>query len=390
MKIVVVASLAWSLVNFRGRLLSAMIDAGHDVTACAPDEDRDVADRLSTLGVRYRVMPMARAGLNPLDDARTLAWLVRTFRQERPGLVLAYTQKPIIYGGIAARIAGVPRYYAMNSGLGHVFSDGSPRWLRVLVRSLYSTALARAAGVFVFNGDDFDEMRRQRMIRPDTPCIRVPGSGVDIAHYAGAPVPPGPPRFLMIARLLRSKGVHDYVEAARRIRRSCPGAQFALLGPLDPNPSGIDAAQVAAWRAEGAITYLGEVRDVRPVLAAASVFVLPSWYREGLPRTILEALATGRAVITTDTPGCREPIEPGVNGLLVPPRDVEALEAAMIRFVDDPGLAERMGGQSRRIAVERYAVDKVNALLLSTMGLSKSSPACMPLPAAPALAGASA
>ena len=159
-----------------------------------------------------------------------------------------------------------------------------------------------------------------------------------------------------------------------RLRGRYPEAWFALLGPPDPSPAGVDAAQVEQWRREGAIRYLGEARDVRPYLAAASVFVLPSWYREGLPRTILEAMATGRAVVTTDMPGCREPIDPGVNGYIVPPRDAEALAMAMERFLLRPELVARMGGRARETAVERFSVERVNDILLSTMRLRADVP----------------
>ncbi len=389
MKIVVVASLAFSLINFRKRLLADMVACGHEVLACAPEDDREVALELEAMGVAYRVMPMARVGLNPFADLRTLWWLVRLFMAERPGLVLAYTQKPIVYAGIASRIARVPRYFAMVSGLGLAFGEDGGRWLRTIVALLYRVALKRAEGIFVFNADDRGEMLRHRMIREDAPVVRVPGSGVDLNHYAFVAVPEGPVRFLMIARLLHSKGLSEYVEAARRLRGEYPEARFALLGPLDPSPAGVDAAEVEAWRREGAINYLGEARDVRPYLAAASVFVLPSWYREGLPRTILEAMATGRAVITTDMPGCREPIEAGVNGYIVPPRDADALAAAMRRFLDRPELAAEMGLHARETATDRFSVERVNDILLSTMRLHAVTPSHpMERPVASALAGA--
>jgi len=372
MKIMVIASLAYSLVNFRGRLLAEMVANGHQVLACAPDADEAVIARLVAMGVEYRIVPMARIGLNPFHDLRTATWLWRRFSEEQPDVVLAYTQKPIIYAGLALRMVRKPRFFAMVSGLGHAFGEDAKPWLRSLVAALYRPALARASAVFVFNADDRGEMLQHRMIRANARVVRVPGTGVDLAHFAAAPVPEGSVRFLMIARLLKSKGIFEYVEAARRIRRDRPDVSFALLGPLDPNPAGVDAAQVATWQQEGVIDYLGETRDVRPYLADASVFVLPSWYREGLPRTILEAMATGRAVITTDMPGCREPIEPGVNGFVVEPHDVDDLAKAMRRFVDDPGLAATMGARARETAVNRFSVERVNEILLSTMALGSS------------------
>ena len=369
MKVVVVASLAFSLVNFRRRLLEDMIACGHEVIACAPDDDCEVVRELAMMGVPYRKMPMARSGLNPLADLRTLAWIVRLLDRERPDLVLAYTQKPIVYAGIASRIVRGSRFFAMVSGLGHAFGEGGGRWLRLVVAVLYRQALARAEGVFVFNADDRDEMLGHRMISPTAPVTRVPGSGVDLIHYKAEPVPAGPLRFLMVARLLRSKGLFEYVEAARSIRRRHPDVRFELLGPLDPSPAGIGRSQLEAWQREGVIDYLGEARDVRPYLVAASVFVLPSWYREGLPRTILEAMSTGRAVVTTDMPGCREPIEQARNGYVVAPRDPNALEEALMRFVDDPALAPAMGMRARETAEASFSVELVNDILLSTMHL---------------------
>jgi glycosyltransferase involved in cell wall biosynthesis len=235
--------------------------------------------------------------------------------------------------------------------------------------------LKRVEAVFVFNADDREEMLRHGMLTASDSVVRVPGTGVDLAHFPAVPVPAGPLRFLMVARLLSSKGLHEFVGAARRVRSQHPDVRFQLLGPLDPSPGGIGPALVDVWHHEGVIEYLGEVRDVRPYLADCSVFVLPSWYREGLPRTILEAMATGRAIITTDMPGCREPVDGHVNGFLVPPRDVVALQAAMLAFVDDPELAVAFGTRSREIAAARFSVELVNDILLSTMALRPSAPA---------------
>lgn len=388
MKIVIVASLAFSLVNFRRRLIADMVACGHEVLACAPDEDDDVVGQLAAMGVSYRTMPMQRVGLNPIADLRTLWWIIGLLDREQPDLVLAYTQKPIVYSGIACRIARRGRFFAMVSGLGHVFGEDGSRWLRLLVARLYRSALARAEAIFVFNADDRPEMLRHRMISPMARVVQVPGSGVDLTYYRPTPIPPGPLRFLMIARLLRSKGLFEFVEAARWIRARHPDVRFELLGPLDPSPAGIGEEQLHVWKREGVVDYLGEARDVRPYLAAASVFVLPSWYREGLPRTILEAMATGRAVVTTDMPGCREPISEGVNGYLVAPRDASALEAAMLRFVDNPRLVSEMGARGREIAEAHFSVEHVTDILLSTMHLRDAANEHQPRPAGTRLAGA--
>ena len=374
MKIIVVASLAYSLVNFRGRLLSSMIDHGYEVVACAPDRDPEIEARLKAMGVTYRAIPMARTGLNPVGDLLTLFGLVKCFWREQPDIVLAYTQKPIIYSGIACRMFARIRFYAMVSGLGHVYSENGSSilsYVRALVSALYRVALKTAKAVFVFNGDDRGEMIRHAILHEGTRVIQVPGSGVDLSHYAHRPIPHGPPIFLMVARLLQNKGLVEYVEAAKRVRIIRPDLQFHLLGPLDENPSAVSRETIEQWHSAGAINYLGETRDVRPYLAAASFFVLPSWYREGLPRTILEAMAVGRGVITTDMPGCREPIVEGVNGYIVEPRNIQALVDAMLRVIADPTTAARLGEAARKTVESRFSVEQVNAQLLGAMGMDR-------------------
>jgi len=370
MKIIVVASLTKSLINFRRSLLEELAASGADVVACAPEDDTATVAKLMSMGVAFRRIPMARASTNPFKDVETLCALVSVFWRERPDIVLAYTQKPIIYGGLAARIARVPRYFAMQSGLGFTFSEENTNGLlRRLVAILYRAGVKRAEAVFVFNGDDEAEMRRHAIIA-DQRIVQVPGSGVDIADYPHAPLPAGAPAFLVVARLMRDKGHYEFVEAARRLKVKWPEAQFRILGPFDANPASIDAGDLAEWQKEGVVDYLGETGNVRPFLAASSVFVLPSYHREGLPRSILEAMSTGRAIITTDMPGCRETVEDGANGFLVPPKDAKALSAAMERFLEKPELVQSMGAASRARAVEKFDVRIVNEILMRTMGLT--------------------
>lgn len=378
MKILILSSFAFSLVNFRGRLIEAMVREGHDIIACAPDDDPAVEGQLAALGAAYRRTPMARTGSNPFSDLLLMLRYARIILREKPDVVLAYTQKPIIYGGMAARIFRGVRFYALMSGLGYVFSPAAEHrhLLRAIVARLYRLGVAKARAIFVFNGDDRAELIAQRIVRPSAPVVEVPGSGVDLQHFAPVPLPEGPPGFLMISRLMRDKGVFEYAEAARRLKAHYPNARFRLLGRLDrDNPTGLSEAGLDQWIRDGIIDYVPETRDVRPYLAASTVFVLPSYYREGLPRTLLEALATGRPLITTDLPGCREPVIPGVNGFLVPPRDVAALQEAMERFLLDPALAPAMGARSRALAEERFDVDKVNRQILRVMDMGSQSPA---------------
>ncbi|MBK5965874.1 hypothetical protein CCR95_17770 [Thiocystis minor] len=370
MRIIVIGGLARSLLNFRGPLLKTLVEHGHDVIACAPDAPPDVRTGLTELGVRYRHIPLARAGLNPWGDLQTLRALRRLFREERPDCVLAYTAKPVIYACLAARGSGYPPVHAMITGLGYGFGGLSrrQRLIGAIVQGLYWMALRRAAGVLFQNPDDRDLFVASGLVPPTLPVTLINGSGVDLAAYPPCPLP-DEPVFLLIARLLVDKGLREYQRAARRLKARYPQARFLLAGELDPNPMSIGAAELAAWQADGTIEYLGELDDVRPAFAAARVYVLPSFYREGTPRTILEAMAMGRPIVTTDAPGCRETVIDGVNGFLVPVRDDAALETALERFILDPSLAERMGRESLMIAREKYDVHKVNAVIMAAMGL---------------------
>uniref|UniRef100_UPI0035CB6EF5 glycosyltransferase family 4 protein n=1 Tax=uncultured Sphingomonas sp. TaxID=158754 RepID=UPI0035CB6EF5 len=383
MKVVILSSLSWSLLNFRGPLIAKMVANGHEVIACAPDFEPDVVAALRQMGAHFRRTPMARAGTNPLRDLSTLLMYMRLLLRERPDLVVAYTQKPIIYGGIAARWTTRARLFPIMSGLGYVFSVASHHrhLLRLVVSRLYRLAIAKAECVFVFNGDDRREMLESNILDARQRVLQVPGSGVDTNHFREQPLPEGPATFLMIGRLMRDKGVGEYVAAAQIVRQTVPDARFLLLTrPETENPTGYTAAELEAWRAAGTIEFIPETRDVRPHLARAHVFVLPSYYREGLPRTILEALATGRPVITTDMPGCREPIRPGVNGSLVPPQDAPALARAMLAMVADRAALAAMSRAARHTAVSGYDVAHVNALLLDVMALG---PVPSPTPARP-------
>jgi glycosyltransferase involved in cell wall biosynthesis len=372
LRVLVLSSLSHSLLNFRGRLLSAMVSEGHDVVACAPDRDEDVVRRLASMGVRFAQTPMARAGNSVIDDLRTLGHIIALILSERPSVILAYTQKPIIFGGIAARLLGGCNFYALVSGLGYVFSPAADhrRVLRRLVCQLYRAALKRAAGIFVFNASDRADMLELGIISPEHRVVQVPGSGVDLSYFSSSPLPSGSPTFLMIARLMRDKGVAEYIEAAREVRLTNPDTLFLLLGRCeDENPTGIKPKQLAQMLKGSPVERFDETDDIRPYLAACTAFVLPSYYREGLPRTILEAMATGRGVVTTNLPGCRDAVRDGINGLLVPPRDARELARAMRTLANDRTVAELMGARGRAIAEQEYDVRRVNALLLSEMGL---------------------
>lgn len=361
---------AHSLVNFRGSLMQAMTDLGHEVVACASDSPGEIISRLSELGVEYHEIPLQRTGVNLLFDLRTIASLRSLLRVQRPDCALFYTIKPVIYGSLASRWAGVPRVFSMITGLGYAFGQDTlrQRMLSKAVCHLYRRALRTNEAVFFQNPDDMALFVERRLIDDPGKAVLINGSGVDLAHYQKTPPATSGPVFLLIARLLKDKGIYEYVEAARIIKQKYPDSAFWLVGPFDSNPSAIDQSTVEQWQAEGIIEYLGRTLDVRPYIAQSSVYVLPS-YREGTPRSVLEAMAMGRPIITTDAPGCRETVVGGRNGYLVPVKDAKRLAEAMEKFVLFPHLIAEMGEESWRIAAEKYDVHKVNAVVLSIMGL---------------------
>ena len=372
-KVAVIASLDISLTNFRLELLKRMVANGHQVLACAPEIGAETAETLAGIGVGLREIPMARTGINPLEDLGTLRALTSVLRDFGPDVMLPYTMKPIIYGNMAARRAGVKRRYALFTGLGYTFSEENPTGKRAAVRSiathLYRHALQGLDLAFVYNPAEEADLRRFRLVPPSVPVLRVPGSGVDLSRYESSPPPGGAVKFLMIARLLKSKGIGIYVEAARLLKRRGIAAEVQLLGPLDPNPDSYTQAEVNAWQEESILSYLGATRDVRPFIRDCSVIVLPAIHREGIPRTVLEGMSMGRAVITTDVPGCAHSIVDGEDGFIVPAGDATALADAMERFVNDPALAASMGRSGRHRAETVFDVHQVNRILLQNMGL---------------------
>lgn len=373
MKTLILASFAASLRNFRGPLISALLAAGHEVHAVAPGllHDSDTLNWLMERGVICHDVPLSRAGLNPLADLRAMLALRGLMRRLKPDVFIGYTAKPVIWGLIAARLARVPQRVALITGLGYAFTDsagGLRGLMRLVLSGLYRTALRRATLIFFQNPDDRADFQRMGLIPPQVPVRLVAGSGIDLDHFPIQPLPPGPVRFLLIARLLADKGIREYVAAARLVREDWPGAEFHLIGGTDPNPAGIAEAEVTAWHKDGDVIWHGHLSDVRPLLAQAHVYVLPS-YREGTPRTVLEAMATGRAIITTDAPGCRQTVAEGETGFLVPVRDARALAAAMTRFLQEPALIARFGAAGRQRAEAVFDVDRVNAQMLQAMGL---------------------
>ncbi|MWJ28496.1 glycosyltransferase [Halomonas sp. ZH2S] len=367
-----IASFPDSLIKFRGPLLQALLAKGLDVHVAAPDLAgvQDIREELEALGITLHEIGLKRTGTNPVADMGTMAELWRLMRRIRPDYVLGYTIKPVIYGSLAAWLAGVPNRFSLVTGLGYAFTgeaSGKRGLLRKLIQRLYRFGLSKSRKVFFQNPDDQALFRELGLLPASVPSCVVNGSGVDVADYSLAPLPEKP-SFLLIARLLGDKGVREYAKAASKVRAQHPQASFKLVGWIDDNPDAIAQHELDEWVSSGALEFLGKLADVRPAIADCNVYVLPS-YREGTPRTVLEAMAMGRPVITTDAPGCRETVTDGDNGFLVPVKAVDELAAAMVRFIETPELVDKMGQRSRQVAEQKYDVHRVNEFMLGEMGI---------------------
>lgn len=368
MKIAVISNHAPALENFRGPLLAEMVKRGHKVLAFAPNHDEQTRAAMQALGVQPVDYPLARTGLNPFKDMNTIIQLSWLLKMHRPDICFASAIKPIVYGMIAAWLAGAPRRYAMVEGLGFAFTSNDQGGGRPLVRwiatRLYQGALSLAHGVVFLNPDDRDEFVAEGLVS-ERRAVVLGGIGLDLEAWSYSPHRPGQLSFLMVARILKDKGVEDYVAAARLLKAQAPSVRFILLGDTDDNPAAIPLSEVRSWVEAGWIEWPGHA-PVRPWFEQASVFVLPS-YREGVPRSTQEAMALGLPIVTTDVPGCRETVCEGVNGFMVPPREPAALAAAMRYFIDHPEYVVPMGRSSRKMAEEKFDVHVQNGKLLAYM-----------------------
>lgn len=371
-RVLLVVPFAPAVRLFRLPLLRLLRERGIDPLVFAPDWAQELEEEVKrSTGAMAEGYPLNRAGLSPLADLATLVALGLAFRRLRPRMVITFQPKPNVYGIMAAALVGVPQRFAVVEGLGFAFTPGEEnlkkKVARAALRFLYRLSFSLVHKVFFLNPDDLNEFVSQGLVRREK-AVLLGGIGVPLEEWPPAPPHLEPVTFTLIARLLREKGVREFAEAARRIKGNYPEVRFLLIGPLDTNPGAIRESEVRSWVEEGLLEWVPWTEDVRPYLRQTSVYVLPS-YREGVPRSTQEAMAMARPVITTDAPGCRETVVPGVNGFLVPPRDAQALAEAMERFICEPDLIVRMGQESRRLAEERFDARKVNERFLKELGI---------------------
>ena len=367
-KFILVASHPDSLLNFRGPLIRALLSKDLEVHVAAPDLNADSLIRrsLESYGVNVHKIHMKRTGMNPISDLRTIFQLWILMKKIKPNYFLGYTHKPVIYGNLAAWMAGVNKQFALITGLGYTFQS-QILWLNHLLQFLYRISMRRVEKVFFQNPDDETLFQNLGIIKTsDQKSVVVNGSGVDLKKFNIASFP-RKIQFLLIARLLGDKGVREYFKAAKAVRKNHPDIKFGLVGWIDNHPDAISKKELDESIDAGDIFFYGRMDDVKPAISESSVYVLPS-YREGTPRTVLEAMAMGRPIITTDAPGCKETVKDGINGYIVKVKSSQALVEAMLCFIEQPELIESMGNSSRKIAEEKYDVDKVNKHMMIEMG----------------------
>lgn len=358
MKFALYANTDWYLYNFRLSTALALKAQGHEVILLSPPGD--FGARFATHGLRWIPLSMDRASLNPLRETRTLAELVRVLRAEKPDLLHSFTVKCAVYGAIAARLAGVPAIVNAVAGLGYVFTSDAPlaRMLRPLVKQAMRLTLGGGhARVILQNPDDARIMIEQRLVPAEKVRV-IRSSGVNTSRFLPRRVDAEPERIrvLLAARLLWEKGVGEYVEAARLLRSQGRQVEFLLAGTPDPgNPRSVRQAEVEAWSREGVVRWLGHVDDMPALMGSVDVMVLPSYYREGVPKSLVEAAACGLALITTDLPGCHEVVrQHGVDGLHVEPRNARQLAERIAQLDDDRALLRRLGQHVRQRALTEF------------------------------------
>ena len=376
LKIVIIGTVASSILGFRANLIKALLEQEHSVYAFVSEYSQDELNDIAALGAIPITYELNRGGINPLADAKVTYVLSNKIKAINPDLVFSYFSKPVIFGTLAAKLAKVPRVIGMLEGLGYAFTE-QPEGLSKkaqLIKSiqvlLYKIALPQLDKIIFLNPDDPKDLLEAYHIKVKKLDV-LGGIGLDLDEYNYQPIETidSPINFLFIGRMLKEKGIHDFISAAKIVKQIYPEIQFTVLGAIDSsNPGALQQSELDRLVSLNIINYPGQVDDVQKWITDSHVFVLPS-YREGVPRSTQEAMAIGRAVITTDVPGCRETVVDGVNGFLVKKWNPQALAEKMIYFIENPEEIKKMGYESYKIAQDKFDADKVNKRLIDMLGL---------------------
>jgi len=365
MKIMIISPKNKTVFNFRGDLIKEIIWAGHEVYITGPN--REFIEDIEKLGATFIEIPFVKDQVGILADLKYCNKLRKVMKEIKPDKIFSYTIKPVIYGSIAGRMAGVKEIYPMMTGLGRVYGTDSlkSKILRMITGCLYKVAFLGCKKVIFQNWDDLELFVKLKYL-PRKKCEKVDGSGVNMERFAFSELPQTP-TFLMISRIIKEKGVFEFARAAQIVKAKHSEARFILLGGYDNSIGAIKPEELLEYTQSGAIEIPGEVKDVSPILREAFAFVLPTYYREGIPRTILEAMASGKPVLTTDWVGTKEAVENGVNGFLVPIQSAEALADKMLYMIENKEETEKMAQASFEICKQKFDVKIINEKMLKIM-----------------------
>lgn len=357
MKFILISPKNRTAYNFRGDLIKRIISNGYEVIVTGPNSDN--CEKITGLGARFIEIPMNKNGVNPKNDLKYQSALYELFIKEKPDVVLGYTSKPVIYGSIAAKKAGVPHIAAMVTGLGYAFTakTAKAKMIKIIMSILYKKAFKSADTVIFQNTDDKDKFVSEGLVS-EQKCRIVNGSGVNTERFALTDYPEKI-TFFMLSRVMYSKGIREYLEACKIVKEKYPDTRFMLLGACENIQDSLTEEDLKPYTESGIIEYFGETDNVYDYYKQCSVYVLPS-YSEGTPRTVLEAMSMGRAIITTDAPGCRGTVTDGETGFLVPIKNGNAVADKMITFIENPELIKTMGGKSAEYCRKKYDVNIVN------------------------------
>ncbi|MFC4710142.1 glycosyltransferase family 4 protein [Enterococcus eurekensis] len=366
MKFILISPKNRTVYNFRGDLIKEIQAKGYDVIVTGPNDEG--IKHIQELGVRFEKIKLDKTGINIIADLQYTIKLLRFFKSEKPDAILSYTIKPVIYGSIAAKLAGIKNINSMITGVGYVFTAETfkAKIIRFFASLLYKLGLNSSTNVIFQNSDDMKEFIDRGLIK-EKKCRLVSGSGVNMENFKPTLYPDNI-TFFMLSRVLYSKGIREYLEAAKKVKIKYPNVTFMLLGAVENMQDSMSMTELKPYIEKGIIEYFGETNDVSKYYAKASVFVLPS-YREGTPRTVLEAMAMARPIITTNAPGCRGTVNEGENGFLVPIKDINLLAEKMEWFIKNPEMVVEMGKASLNLCQTRFNVDKVNHDMIKYMNL---------------------
>lgn len=367
MKILVISPKNKTVFNFRGDLIKEFISRGYEVVVTGPN--RDYIEDIKNLGVSFVEVPFVKDNVGIKGDLGYCKMLTDVIRKEKPDKIFSYTIKPIIYGAIAAKRCGITEVYPMLTGLGRVYAGNSlkVKMLRFITGRLYKYSLRNCKKVIFQNWDDLNLFIRKKYVKRSQ-CEKIDGSGVNMERFAFSPLPENR-TFLMISRIIKEKGVFEFCEAAEIVKKKYPSSRFILLGAYDNSIGAIQPEELKKYTDAGIIEIPGEVKDVTPIIGSCYSLVLPTYYREGIPRSIFEGMACGRPIITTDWVGTREAVKDGKNGYLIPIKDGNALAEKMIKLIENPDLAQKMGEKSYQMCKERFDVKIINEKMLKIMDL---------------------